>query len=337
MSKHLLLTGGLGFVGAHAVAHFLKTTDWDITVLDSMRFSGRIERLTEIEGYDPDRCQVFWHDLRSPIHATLRSAIGDVDYIINAASDSHVDRSITDPVPFIHNNVMLSVNMLEYAREVKPEKYVQVSTDEVFGPAPLGYSHKENDPLLPSNPYSASKGAQELISYSYWRTYNVPLIITNTMNMLGEKQNREKMIPSTIYKVLNGETVTIHARPNPDGSWTPGSRVWLHARNWADAHKFILENLDIVNFGEGEPLKYNVAGEREIDNLELAQTIADILEMPLKYEMVDFHSSRPGHDLRYSLDGSKLAAAGWVPPVPLEESLRQTVLWSRDHPEWLDI
>lgn len=334
---HVLLTGGLGFIGAHTVEGYLKTTDWKITVLDSLRFAGRMERLTDIEGYDPSRVEVRWHDLRSPIHEQLAWSIGEVDFIINMASDSHVDRSITDPVPFVHNNVMLVLNMLEYARKVKPKKFIQVSTDEVYGPAPFGYSHIETDPLKPSNPYSASKASQEQIAFSYWRTFDVPIIVTNTMNNFGERQDKEKYVPMVIRRILREEAVQIHARPNNDNTWTPGSRVWLHARNHADALRFILENVDVPKYSEGvdgHP-RFNVAGEREIDNLKLAHMISNILEEELIYDLVDFHSQRPGHDLRYSLDGTKLREAGWVPPLSIEESFEKTVRWYRNNPEWL--
>lgn len=335
-TKHVLLTGGLGFIGGHSVEHWLKTTDWDITVVDSLRHTGRVERLTSIEVYDPDRVNVVWHDLRSELHPQLMYEIGDVDYIVNMASDSHVDRSISDPVPFIHNNVMSTVNMLEYAHKVKPEKFVQISTDEVFGPAPEGYSHKEGDPLKPSNPYSASKAAQEQIAFSYWRTFDVPVIVTNTMNNVGEKQDLEKYVPMVVRSVVNGDRVTIHGH-KVGGKWEAGSRVWLHARNHADALRFILETVDVPPYGVGvdDIPRFNIAGEREIDNLEMAQLLADLVGKPLLYEMVDFHASRPGHDLRYSLDGSKLRAAGWVPPVPLEESLEAMVAWYLANPEWL--
>ena len=149
-------------------------------MLDALRFSGRIERLTDIEGYDPDRVSVVWHDMRAPLHSQIQDKIGPIDYIVNMASDSHVDRSITHPVDFVQNNVNLVLNMLEYAREVKPEKFIQVSTDEVYGPAPTGHDHAEGEPHRPSNPYSASKSAQEAIAYSYWRTFDVPVIDTRT-------------------------------------------------------------------------------------------------------------------------------------------------------------
>lgn len=352
MTKRVLLTGGLGFIGGHTIEHWLKTTDWHIVVVDSLRFAGRIERLTDMEEYDPDRVTVVWHDLNVPFTPLTLRTIGDIDYVVNMASDSHVDRSIQDPGPFIRNNVNLATTMLDYARYAQPEKYIQIGTDEIFGPAPPGVSHKEGDPLRPSNPYSASKAAQEQISFAYWRTYDVPVILTRTMNNVGERQDIEKYVPMVMRKVLKGEVVQIHGKPYPaevkrleDEEWEDmthweiGSRVWLHARNHADALTWILKNDEPSVYMDGDyvdhPNWWNIAGDEELNNLEIAQEIADYIGKPLKYEMVDFHSSRPGHDLRYSLDGSRLRNSGWVPPMDIHESLKQTVEWTMNNPQWL--
>ncbi len=339
MSKRVLLTGGLGFIGSHTVEHWLKNTDWDIVVMDALRFSGRIERLTDIEGFDPERVSVVWHDMRAPLHSQIQDKIGKIDYIVNMASDSHVDRSITHPVDFVQNNVNLVLNMLEYAREVKPEKFIQVSTDEVYGPAPDGHDHVEGEPHRPSNPYSASKSAQEAIAYSYWRTFDVPVIITNTMNNFGERQHPEKYVPMVIKKILAGEQIDIHSKPNADGTWEIGSRVWLHARNHADAIQHILENIGVTYYIDSNVTpdiqRFNVAGEQEIDNLQIVKMIADIMGEEPIYELVDFHSSRPGHDLRYSLDGTKLKEHGWNAPISVAESFRRTVEWTISRPDWL--
>jgi dTDP-glucose 4,6-dehydratase len=336
LSQRVLLTGGLGFIGSHTVEHWLKNTDWDIVVMDALRFSGRVERLTDIDCFDPDRVRVVWHDLRAPIHPQLVDSIGAVDWIVNMASDSHVDRSITDPVPFVENNVALVLNMLEYAREVRPDKFIQISTDEVYGPAPVGHSHREGEVLRPSNPYSASKAAQEMIAFSYWRTFDVPVIITNTMNNFGERQHPEKYVPMVMSRILNGKPIQVHAKDGSDG-WTIGARVWLHARNHGDAVQFILENAPVIPYSDDdpEPERFNIAGEKEINNLEIAEMVGEILGIEPITELVDFHSSRPGHDLRYSLDGTKLHEAGWQQPMTIEESFEQTVQWTYNHPEWL--
>jgi dTDP-glucose 4,6-dehydratase len=279
-----------------------------------------------------DRITVVRCDLAAPINDTTAARFGNIDCIINYASESHVDRSIDDPVPFIQNNIEVVLNVLEYARKVRPSVFVQVSTDEVYGPAPEGYDCREWDPIIPSNPYSASKAAQEAIAISYWRTYGINLIITNCMNLIGETQDPEKFIPMIMSRVLHGEPVPIHAAA--DG--TIGSRFYLHARNLADAILFLIRRGNISRYETGatQPDRWNIVGEREVSNLEMAQMVADCLGEPLQYELVDFHTSRPGHDLRYALDGAKLAATGWTMPVPLDASIKALVNWTRAHPEW---
>jgi dTDP-glucose 4,6-dehydratase len=321
-----------GFVGSHLLEHLLENTDWDIVGLVTFRHRGDSLRL-DLDKYDPARVTVLYHDLRGPISPRLVSQIGLIDYIINAAAESHVDRSIEDPVPFIEANVSIVCNMLEYARVAKPEKFVQISTDEVFGPAPVGHDHAEWSTTLPSNPYSASKACQEAIAISYFRTYGVPLIITNCMNQVGERQDTEKYVPSVIGKVLRGETVEVHGDLE---AGTVGSRHYIHARSHADAVLFLLNNHTPQSYPEFDrPSRFNIVGEKELDNLEMAQLLAGMVGKPLHHEIVGFHQRRPGHDLRYSLDGTKLAEAGWSPPMTLETSLAKTVGWTLENREWL--
>jgi dTDP-glucose 4,6-dehydratase len=333
MSKRVLLTGAGGFVGSHALRHIMQTTDWHVIVLDSFRHKGVTDRIRiQMDGMDRKRLTVLTHDLCAPISPYLANAMGKIDYIISMASESHVDRSIEAPRDFINNNVQLILTLLDYAREYPVEKFLHVSTDEVYGPAPDGHNHAEWEPMLPSNPYSASKAAQESIAFSYWRTYGIPLIITNTMNIIGELQDPEKFVPMTMKKIAAGEPMTIHA----SAEGVIGSRFYLHARNQADALVYLLKNCTPVKYGLSDrPDKYHIVGEREINNLEMAEMIAKFMGRPLKYELVDFHSSRPGHDLRYALDGSKLAELGWLAPLGMEASLKRTIDWTLKHPEWL--
>lgn len=335
--KRLLLTGASGFVGSHVLRHILANTDWQVVCPATYQHKGMYDRLRlSVEGYSIDRVKIFQHDLTAPITPVTAKEIGKVDYVLNVASQSHVDRSIEEPTPFVINNVQLICNMMDWARNSDIEKFIHISTDEVYGPAPAGHAHVEwQDLHLPSNPYAASKAAQENIAFSYWRTYGVPLIITNTMNIIGEMQDPEKFMPKTLSRVLKGETMEIHASPSGE----VGSRFYLHARNQADALLYILNNIDVDDYSDNidRPKRFHVVGEREVDNLEMAQMIASAAGKDLKYDLVDFHSSRPGHDLRYALDGALLAQAGWKAPIPLEESLERTVRWTLDHPEWLNI
>jgi len=332
----VLLTGGGGFIGCHTLAHILHNTDWEVVVIDSFRHKGLTDRIVEVLRDHPEwdqRINVLTHDLKAPISPLLRDKIGHIDYVINMASESHVDRSIDSPIDFVRNNVDLALTALEYAREIKPKVFIQISTDEVYGPAAVGTNHKEWANILPSNPYSASKAAQEAIAIAYWRTYNVPVVITNTMNNFGEMQDPEKF-PSLVMRALSkDEEVTIHGRPD-----MIGSRYYMHARNHADALLFILQNTTPYLHQDGHidmPDRYNIVGEREYDNLEFAQLIAKVMGKDLKYRLVDFHSARAGHDRRYALDGTKLDELGWKPPLTIEDSLKNTVDWTLERPEWL--
>lgn len=333
----VLLTGAGGFIGAHTLAHIMHNTDWHVICLDSFRHKGKTDRIAEMLMAHPDwraRTTVITHDLAAPFSDQMMHKLGDIDYIFNVASESHVDRSITDPVPFVKNNTDLILNMLEYARIVKPKAFLQISTDEVYGAAEPGQNHPEWSIILPSNPYSASKAAQEAIAISYWRTYDVPIIITNTMNNFGEMQDPEKYLPMLMKNIYNGKRCTVHG----NDEWI-GSRYYLHARNHADALLWLAQNTTPTMYKDGDktvyPDRYNVVGDTELNNLELAQEVAKYVGKPLYYDLVDFHATRPGHDRRYALDGSKLKNMGWKPPVTFDESLRKTVEWTMEHKEWM--
>lgn len=336
--KKVLLTGASGFVGSHVLRHILINTDWEVVCLSSFKHKGLTDRIRlAVSGIDEsyERTKVLVHDLTAPISNVLKNEIGSIDYIINVASESHVDRSIEEPSLFIQNNIALMTNILDYARTCDIEAFLHVSTDEVYGPAESGKFHREwQDIYLPSNPYSASKAAQESIAYSYWRTYGIPLIITNTMNIIGETQDPEKFVPMTIKKIINDQVVPVHA--SKDGSII-GSRFYLHARNQADGILFSLTQPILFWPESSVPQKFHIVGEKEIDNLQMAKIISETIGKDLKYEFVDFHSSRPGHDLRYALDGSKIKNAGWSAPISFEDSLTRTVLWTINHKEWLSI
>ena len=249
--------------------------------------------------------------------------IGKVDIILHVAAGSHVDRSIDDPMSFVYDNVVGTVNLLNFARKYHPQaQFFYFSTDEVFGPAPKGVFYAENDRYNSGNPYAASKAAAEEMCVAFANTYRMNMKITHTMNIFGERQHPEKFIPKVVSKILKDEVIHIHS----DKTKTiPGQRFYIHARNVADGVLYVLNNTQVPT---GEAQKYNIVGEKEVNNLELAQMIANIIGKPLKYELVDFHSSRPGHDLRYALSGEKMKALGWVPPFSFEKSLETTIKWT---------
>ena len=324
----VIVTGGCGFIGHHVVEHILRKTNWEIIVLDKLNYASfGYERLKDNGAYQSPRVKIFCYDITQEISVGLKKEIGSIDYIIHMAAETHVDNSISDPVPFIQNNVMSTVNMLEYARSISGLKsFVYFSTDEVFGPALGDKLYKEWDRHNPTNPYSASKSAAEGICLSYENTYKIPLLIVNVMNAFGERQHVEKFIPMTIKKLLNDEEIIIHSYPDKK---TSGTRFYIHGRNIAAAVLFLLKHGK-----NGE--KYNITGEREVSNLEMAQIIADTIGKPLKYTMTDCHTLRPGHDLRYGLDGSKMFEMGWKIPVPFDESIKNTILWTLENQKWLE-
>lgn len=337
MKKKILLTGIGGFISSHCLSHVLVNTDWDVVGIDSWNHKGISERLTESEHWkaNRDRVKIFTHDLNSPISDVLIDKIGKVDYIINFASDSHVDRSITDPVPFVQNNVNIALNMYEYARKVKPTKMIQIGTDEVYGPTDGVHNHPEWSPILPSNPYSASKASQDAIATSYWRTYGVPLILTNIMNTFGEMQDSEKFIPLVVKRILSGEMIQIHSDKEKKNS---GARYWLHARNTSDALLYMLTDVNVQYYPKCcRPQRFNIVGGKQISNLEIVQMISKILGKEAKYEMVDAETSRSGHDMYYGLSGERLKKYGHSFPMNLEDSFEKTVKWYANNKRWLGL
>jgi dTDP-glucose 4,6-dehydratase len=341
MNKKILITGGAGFIAHHVVNKILSETDWEIITLDRLDFSGNLNRLKEVvEAYpliDQKRVKIVHHDLKAQLNPEISATIGKIDYISHLAAGSHVDRSITYPLEFVMDNVVGTAHILDYARKLDHlERFAYFSTDEVFGPAPKGVNYKENDRYNSTNPYSASKAGAEELVVAYENTYGLPSFITHTMNVFGERQNPEKYIPMVIKKVRDNQTVTVHANTEKT---IAGSRHYIHAEDVADALLF-LYHYDISSIQPdatgAKCQKFNIVGKDEIDNLALAQFIAKAQNKDLKYEMVDFHSQRPGHDLRYALDGVKMKKMGWIPQSAYKR-LEQVVDWTLKNDRWLSI
>ena len=342
MTKRVLITGGAGFVAHHLIGQVLKNTDWEIVSLDRLDYSGNLNRLHDImltfDAETRKRVKIVHHDLKAELNPLIRSEVGDVDYILHLAAGSHVDRSIDYPMEFVLDNVVGTCNILEFARTQKDnlERFVYFSTDEIFGPAPDGIKYKENDRYNSTNPYSATKAGGEELAVAFHNTYDLPIYITHTMNVFGERQHPEKFIPMCIKRARDGEVVTVHS----DRTKTiAGSRHYIHAEDVASALLFLLDHK-----GEFEPTwgnakcpKFNIVGSEELNNLELAQIIADAQNKELKYEMVDFHSSRPGHDLRYALSGDKMRELGWVPAKSVKERIAQVTQWTLANERWIKL
>lgn len=361
--KKVLITGAAGFVASHLIEAILKSTDWEITGLDRFDAAGNPNRLSDMLSTTPniDRSRVkfvFW-DLKAELNEQVTKQLdGPFDYIIHLAAGSHVDRSIENPLLFFQDNCIGTVNLLNYARNgglwgnLTPGenvydgcKFLYFSTDEVFGPAPFDEEfsgYKEWDRLNPNNPYAAAKAAAEMAVIAFANTYRMPCVITNTMNIFGERQNPEKFIPMVMKRLLSGEKLYIHA--NKDKTQA-GKRHYLHARNVSAAVIWVLEHGETLD-GSAAKGRYNIGGEVEMDNLSLALLVTQYTNIwlikhhegskKLNYELVDFHSSRPGHDLRYALDSTKLKEAGFSYPVTFHNSMYKMVNWTLDRQEqWL--
>ena len=342
--KKVLITGGAGFIAHHLIYYLLKNTNWDIISLDRLDYSGNLNRLDNILSQNKkdfkSRVKIVYHDLKSEINPWIKKEIGDVDIILHLAAGSHVDRSIDYPMEFVLDNVVGTANILEYSRQINEskqlERFIYFSTDEIFGPAPKGVDYQENDRYNSTNPYSATKAGGEELSVAYENTYGLPIYITHTMNVFGERQHPEKFIPMCIKKIRDGECITIHSDKTKK---IPGSRHYIHAEDVAEAIHFILTNKleQEIDFGGAKCPKFNIVGAEELNNLELAQIIANCQNKELRYEMVDFHSSRPGHDLRYSLSGEKMKKLGWQPSIKLTERIKQVVEWSLNNQNWIEL
>lgn len=315
--------------------YVLSKTDWNLVVLDSFRHKGYKDRINRVLKDHPgwkQRITQFQHDLVCPISPELQERIGPVTYILHLAALSDVFLSIENPVYAIQNNVNSTLMILEYARAVKPDQFIYFSTDEVYGPVKSGDAHDEWDTHRPSNAYAASKAACEDICYAYWRSYNVPLIITNTMNNMGFMQSGSKF-PVIVQKAVDsGDIVTIHGNKKEIGT-----RFYIDSRMVAEAIHFIIKlGAHHHVIGEiDEPHRYNIVGERAFSNLELAELIAGRMGKPLKYKLQDFHADNPAHDIHYGLDGSKLEKLGWKPSKSFEHCLCDIIEWQQMNPEWM--
>ena len=325
-----IVTGGAGFIGSHVVQHLHRKTNWNLIVIDKLSYASQgFNRLKDMEVFYSPRVTTFTWDLSIPMEEGLLQEINykNVDYIIHIGAESHVDKSISNPVPFVKNNINSTLELLELARKMpRLKKFIMFSTDEVYGPSYTTEGFKENDPHTPTNPYSASKSMCEQLCIAYENTYKVPIIITNMVNAFGEYQDTEKFIPKVIRAILKNEKIYIHTYPKSE---LPGSRFYIHSRNVADAVLYVLEHGVVRE-------RYNITSDTEVDNLELVDQIATIMQLPYQYELVDNLNERPGHDPRYNLNGTKLTQLGWKCKVSFDESLYRTVEWYMRNLKWLN-
>lgn len=314
MSKTVLITGGAGFIGSHFTEYLMaQYPDYQVRVLDALTYAGRRENLAALEG-NP-RLAFIHGDVRDK--ATVQQAMEGTHYVVHFAAETHVDRSILDPDAFITTDVYGTFVMLETARRLRVERFVHVSTDEVYGSIEQG-AFREEAPLQPSSPYAASKAGADLLAQAYYRTYGVPVLIVRPSNTFGPRQYPEKLIPFFTVRALNEQPLPLYG----DGQQ---QRDWLYVRDHVQAIDTVLHRGQI---GEA----YNIAGGNERTNMEITRIILNTLNKP--ESLIQQVQDRPGHDRRYALDDSKIRALGWQPEADLETALRETVIWYAQHPEW---
>ena len=311
----VLVTGGAGFIGSNFVRWALAThADWRITTLDKLTYAGRLENLREV--IDDPRHRFVKGDIAD--RGVAAPLVEASEIVVHFAAETHVDRSIQAAGEFIHTDVFGTCVLLEAARTTPGlRRFVQISTDEVYGSVATGRS-KESDELRPRNPYAASKAAADRLAYSYWATYGVNVIITRASNNYGPHQFPEKVIPLFITNALDGRSLPLYG----DGL---NVRDWLHVDDHCRAIDLLVER--------GKPGEvYNIGGGNEVTNLDLTHKILALVDRPAS--LVTPVTDRPGHDRRYALDTSKLRALGWSPTVPFDAGLAATVDWYRTNEWW---
>lgn len=313
---NILVTGGLGFIGSNYILHAIARSKLDrITNIDCLSYGSNRENLREIEGSDVYRF------IRADINdsSTVRDQMADTDVLVHFAAQSHVDRSISEPKAFLHSNVLGTSTLLEAARNSKVSKFVHISTDEVYGSAPLAQSFHEKSPLNPSSPYSASKAAAEMLCLAYHSTYGLPVVILRCTNNFGPRQFPEKLIPKTIIRAILGLRVPVYGSGQQ-------ARDWIHVSDFCKAIDLTLEK------GRSGGI-YNVSTGNEISNLEMVTRVLSILHK--NSGIVEFVEDRPGHDFRYSLDSSLIREdLGWKPEQDFDAALKNTVEWYVKHESW---
>ena len=311
----ILVTGGAGFIGSHLVRRLLANEQDHVVNLDALRYSGNLENLADMAG----------HPHYSFVHGdicdtgTVEKVFKEyqAEVVINCAAETHVDRSILDPGGFARTDVLGTAVLLEQARKAGVTRFLQVSTDEVYGSVERGHS-KEDDSLAPRSPYSASKAGGDLLVLSYWTTYRLPVLLTRGSNTYGPNQYPEKFIPLCITNAIDDQPLPLYG----DGRYR---RDWLSVFDHCAAIEHVLRH--------GEPGNiYNIGGGHELENLSLAEGILKNLGKPRS--LIRFVEDRPGHDRRYAVDCSRLRTLGWTPTVSFEEGLRATVDWYRSHERW---
>ncbi len=315
--KNILVTGGAGFIGANFVLYMLdKYPDYKIVVYDKLTYAGNLDNLRDVE--DDPRYAFVRGDICDAAVVEKAIKAHEIDTIINFAAETHVDRSIMNPDAFVQTSVYGTYVLLEAAKSLGLERYHQISTDEVYGHIPVGYSSKEGDLLKPRSPYAASKASADLMVNAYFVTYGLPVTITRGSNNIGPYQYPEKVVPLFSTNALDEERLPVYG----DGRQT---REYQYVVDHCEAIDLVLHEGVL-----GET--YNIGTGEDIENLRMVEILLETLNMPR--DLILHVEDRAGHDRRYSLDISKIKALGWKPRHTGEEAIVKTALWYKDNEWW---
>ncbi|HLD27891.1 MAG TPA: dTDP-glucose 4,6-dehydratase [Patescibacteria group bacterium] len=313
---NILVTGGAGFIGSNFIRHILKKyPDFSVTNLDKLTYAGNLNNLKDLEGNA--NYKFIKGDIadKRTVFKILR--FNKIDAVINYAAETHVDRSILDPDAFVRTDVIGTYNLLEGVKEFKIAKFIQISTDEVYGSIDKG-KFTEESPLLPNSPYSSSKAAGDLLCRSYVKTYGLPVVITRSCNCYGPFQYPEKLISLFITNLLEDKKIPLYGRGL-------NVREWLYVADHCNAVDFILHK------GEAGEI-YNIGSGVEKKNSEITGLILEQLDKGS--EMIEYIKDRPGHDLRYALNARKLEKLGWQTEFDFERAIKETVRWYKQNDWW---
>ena len=312
MQMRILVTGGAGFIGSNFVHYTLKEhPDYEIVVLDKLTYAGRRENLQNVW----NKITFIKGDIT--VRNDVLEAARGCNSIVNFAAETHVDRSILQAGTFVLTDVLGAYNLLETAREIGISRFVQISTDEVYGHILKG-SFKETDRLNPRNPYSASKAGAELLCQAYFETYGLPVLITRSSNNYGPYQHPEKLIPKTIINALLN-------RPIPVYGTGKNVRDWLYVEDNCEALDTVLHKGTLGEI-------YNIGANQELENIQVVKTILEFAEKPAN--LIRFVEDRLGHDLRYSLDTKKIQKLSWKPKTEFKQGMRKTIQWYKQNSNW---
>lgn len=316
MADTVLVTGGCGFIGTNFVRRMLERYDYNIINLDKLTYAGNLENLKDCE--KNDRYTFVRGDIAS-VNDLEKAFSQPIDIIVNFAAESHVDRSIIDPDSFIRTNINGTFNLLEMARKKNTRRFVQISTDEVYGSLGDTGAFREDTPLSPNSPYSASKTSADLIAMAYFKTFGMPVIITRCSNNYGPYQFPEKLIPLIITNALADKELPVYG----DGL---NVRDWIHVKDHCAAIDLVVHKGETGNV-------YNIGASNERTNIEIVKLVLAILGKP--ESLIRYVKDRPGHDRRYAMDSGKISAElGYGPSVDFAQGMRETVEWYVANRQW---